>query len=741
MSSIQKRWTAALVCVLVALAAPVFAAAGSVKGIVHDPQHRPVPGATVTIKARTADWQLTAVTDASGVFEFASVPPGDYTVTAVLQGFTAPSQSVTVLSDASPLLHFQLELSSLSQSVTVSAGAESARPDTMTPTTLVSRADIANTPGADRTNGLEAITAFVPGAYVAHDQLHVRGGHQVSWLVDGVPVPNTNIASNVGPQFDPKDVDYMEAQRGSYGADYGDRTYGVFNVVPRTGFERDNDAEIVASVGSFGQTNDQISVGGHTERFAYYASGNGNRSNLGLETPVAQVLHDREEGGGGFASFVFNANPSNQLRIVTSLRRDNYQIPNDPDAQAAGMNDNEHEVDGFVTASWVRTYSTYATLTVSPFYHYNLANYEGGPTDFPTSAGDRRRSEYGGAQATLEGGGTRNSYQAGFYGFHQGDDERFSVEFNDGSSPNFVDRESPAGHLLAFFAQDKFRAADWLTLTAGVRQTNFSGAVSEEATSPRIGASLQIPGGHLIVRGFYGRYYQAPPLATVAGPLIQFITAQDLGFVPLRGERDTEYQIGVTVPVAGWTFDADEFRTMATNFLDHDSVGNSNVFLPLTIAGARIRGIEFTARSPRSWRRVQVHVAYSHQHADGRGAVTGGLTDFEPPEDNAYFPLDHDQRDTLSAGVSGTLPHGIFAGANAYYGSGLPDDDTGSYLPSYATIDLTGGKQLRKDLSASINVLNAGNRHVLIDNSLTFGGVHFNNPREVYVELRYRFHY
>ena len=103
------------------------------------------------------------------------------------------------------------------------------------------------TPGADRTNSLAMITDYVPGSYVVHDQLHVRGGHQVTWAIDGVPIPNTNIASNVGPQFDPKDIDYLEVQRGSYSADYGDRTYGVFNVAPRTGFERDNEAELVRS--------------------------------------------------------------------------------------------------------------------------------------------------------------------------------------------------------------------------------------------------------------------------------------------------------------------------------------------------------------------------------------------------------------------------------------------------------------------------------------------------------------
>jgi len=40
-----------------------------------------------------------------------------------------------------------------------------------------------------------------------------------------------------------------------------------------------------------------------------------------------------------------------------------------------------------------------------------------------------------------------------------------------------------------------------------------------------------------------------------------------------------------------------------------------------------------------------------------------------------------------------------------------------------------------------VNVLNVANRRVLLDNSLTFGGFHYNNPREIYGEIRYRFHY
>ncbi len=157
------------------------------------------------------------------------------------------------------------------------------------------------------------ITDYTPGSYVTHDMLHMRGGHQVDWLIDGVPIPNTNIAANIlAPVIDPKDIDYLEIQRGSYDADYGDRTYGIFNIVPRTGFERDRgNADLVASLGNFYQTNDQLSCGGHTQRFAYYASLNGNRSNTACKQPIGQwCFTTRKTDTGGFGSVIFNLDSS-----------------------------------------------------------------------------------------------------------------------------------------------------------------------------------------------------------------------------------------------------------------------------------------------------------------------------------------------------------------------------------------------------------------------------------------------
>jgi Carboxypeptidase regulatory-like domain/TonB-dependent Receptor Plug Domain len=734
---------------------------GNVRGIVHDPQHRPVAGATVKLKSATSDWSQKTQTDQDGAFSFTTVPVGDYIVTVTQTGFAEAQQKFTLLSDTSPVLHFQLKLSAVSQTAIVKAEPQEsvATVDTVTPTTLVARQDIAETPGADRTNSLQMITDYVPTAYVTHDMLHMRGGHQVEWLIDGVPIPNTNIASNLGPQIDPKDIDYLEVQRGSYEAGYGDRTYGILNTVPRTGFERNNDAELVLSFGNWYQTNDQINFGGHTARFAYYASLNGNRSNYGLQTPIGHVSHDAENGYGGFASFIFNPNSKNQFRLVTSLRQDYYQIPIDPNPNSPGnqiflsfgLRDGQHETDGYVAFSWVRTFNPNLVLTVSPFYHYNQANYSAPPTDFPVSTNVDQTANYAGVQASLNANWWRNSIQAGVYGFAQHQANFFSNVFTNGNKNFPPSSAAVTGGLEETFIEDKFKVTSWLNLFAGLRQSHFTADIVENAVDPRFGVAFKIPRLNWVIRAFYGEYYQPPPLLTATGPLLDLANSQNLTFGPLLGERDAEYQVGVSIPIHNWTLDADTFETWARNWLDHSNVGESGVFWPVTWNRALIQAWELTLRSPRLWNRGQFHLAYANQIAQAEGPFTGGLICANPPPPGCepppgYAPVDHDQRNTLNLGFNASLPWQSFASMNMYYGSGftngMPNAQfPGPYLPGHTTFDLSLGKSFREKYTLSVTALNVGNRRVLLDNSLTFGGFHYNDPREIYAEFRWRFHY
>src|SRR6266481_8272902 len=110
-----------LLVALLFLSVPVLATIlGTVRGIVHDPQHRPVAAATVTMKAKTSDYTQTVRTDAEGQFHFDAVPVGEYSVNVTQTGFATQEQGVMVLSGTAPILHFELRLPTQAQSVTVS---------------------------------------------------------------------------------------------------------------------------------------------------------------------------------------------------------------------------------------------------------------------------------------------------------------------------------------------------------------------------------------------------------------------------------------------------------------------------------------------------------------------------------------------------------------------------------------------------------------------------------------------
>jgi outer membrane receptor protein involved in Fe transport len=744
---------AVLVLLMLFLPARGWAAAyGSVSGIVRDDSHRPVAGATVVLES-AAHALLRRQTDSTGHFDFPNVAIGHYRLTISGSGFASLSQPVTVEAGYFPFANIVLMPSAELAEVAVTA-TRLPTVASVTPITMVSQEDIENTPGASNVNSSAMITDYVPGAYQAHDMLHMRGGHQTNWLIDGVEIPNTNIAENLAPEIDPLDIQTLGAERGSYGADEGDRTYGIFNVIPKSGFSSENQADLDVTAGNFGQTDDYVSVASHTSDFAYYASVEGNRSNLGLQTPQSEVIHDQTQGYEAFTNLQYKPSEQDAVSFVAQLRQDDYQIPDCTEPLAddpyciGQFGDVQGEADNFALLSWAHTFTNDAVLTSSVMYHFERADYDGGAGDYPTITTYHHSSQYEGAEENLRMNFSRNHLDVGVFGFAQQDQADFNLAFTDDSSPTLKELESPTGGLFTAWVQDTFEAAHWLNLSAGVRESSFQGSISENATDPRLGATVLLPHLNWVLSAFWGKYYQAPPLETLSGPLVAYATAADTAFLPLRGERDTERQFGVTIPVLqGWSIEADYFVTEATNFFDHNPLGESDIFLPITDQGALIEGRELTVRSPSFWPYGQAHLSYSNQTADCFGSITGGLV---VPGTACGFPaiaLDHDQRNTVNVGYDVNLPRQFFVGSNLAVNSGLSNGYAGppsyepSHLPSYAVLDLTVGRNITRDLTVSLTGLNVTNRHLLTDNSLTFGGVHWNNPFQIYAELRYRFPY
>ena len=159
-------------------------------------------------------------------------------------------------------------------------------------------------------------------------------------------------------------------------------------------------------------------------------------------------------------------------------------------------------------------------------------------------------------------------------------------------------------------------------------------------------------------------------------------------------------------------------------------------------------------RSPQLAHFGQFHLAYSNQIAEQRGSVTGGFTCTDPDDDACtegpdYTPVDHDQRHTLNTGFTRKLPWQSWFASNVYYGSGFANGLEGAnvgpyngpYLPAHTTFDSSFGHTFGERLSFAVSAVNVTNHRVLQDNSITVGGFHFNDPRMVSAQLRYRFHF
>src|SRR5258706_15477791 len=76
------------VCLLIAhtLGAQTTAS-GSLRGTASDPQGAVLPGVAISVSSATVPGVRTATTDQRGDFRVLDLPPGEYTVTAELDGF------------------------------------------------------------------------------------------------------------------------------------------------------------------------------------------------------------------------------------------------------------------------------------------------------------------------------------------------------------------------------------------------------------------------------------------------------------------------------------------------------------------------------------------------------------------------------------------------------------------------------------------------------------------------------
>ena len=95
----------------------------TLQGTVVDSQSAAIPGATVEIRNTATALTRTLVTDASGSYIAASLPPGDYNIEVSLTGFQTKARTVTLEVGRSTRADVQLSIASVAEQVNVIAEA------------------------------------------------------------------------------------------------------------------------------------------------------------------------------------------------------------------------------------------------------------------------------------------------------------------------------------------------------------------------------------------------------------------------------------------------------------------------------------------------------------------------------------------------------------------------------------------------------------------------------------------
>src|SRR5215831_18845241 len=102
---------AIMLCLL--LSATSFAQNSAISGTVSDPTNALIPGVTVTATNTGTAVVTTVITNDSGAYNFVSLPPGPYKLTAALQGFqTATVSNINLGSAETQRFNITLKLGS-----------------------------------------------------------------------------------------------------------------------------------------------------------------------------------------------------------------------------------------------------------------------------------------------------------------------------------------------------------------------------------------------------------------------------------------------------------------------------------------------------------------------------------------------------------------------------------------------------------------------------------------------------
>src|SRR3954470_12938005 len=215
---------------------------GTLTGAVRDEQGAAVPGSEVTARGSDATFRFTST--AEGTFRFLDLPPGPYTLSAVLSGFRPASRDVIVAVGKTVVAPLELRIAPVAESVTVSAAAPIVDPTQTGTSTTFSIDELTTIPTS---RDPFAALRTVPGVLL--DRVNIGGNEtgqapsmvskgtrpqDTVWSLDGIVITDMAAAGLPPTYFNYDNFD--EVRVSTAGQDIRQQTGGVgINLITRRG--------------------------------------------------------------------------------------------------------------------------------------------------------------------------------------------------------------------------------------------------------------------------------------------------------------------------------------------------------------------------------------------------------------------------------------------------------------------------------------------------------------------------
>lgn len=207
---------------------------GTVTGKVSDSSDAALPGVTVTATASTLLGERTTVTSVNGDYKLGLLPPGEYTITYMLEGFEAVERTVKVSVTQTHITDVAMGLEAVTEEIIVTSNTGTIS-ETNTVAQTTTQAELEALPVL-RTplNALRLVPGSADTGPASSPSILGGFSYENLYLINGIEI-NENIRGTFLPLFIEDAIQETTTQVAGVSAEYGRFAGGVVNVITKSG--------------------------------------------------------------------------------------------------------------------------------------------------------------------------------------------------------------------------------------------------------------------------------------------------------------------------------------------------------------------------------------------------------------------------------------------------------------------------------------------------------------------------